>query len=352
MDNKVLRAFFPIITVILICCGVIFSMFAPGLVFNGLLLILAANITMTLTVATNKSPVSALLFVGLFIASAIVFRSLATSLLIFVLFLPIGLATGLVIKKKGAVNSSVFISVIAVLLSGICAFCAYVYETNSSFSIPKAVEPIQEQLKASTDDIAKLYCTKNKNGKSAYELITNKTLTDAELSDCAKDISTQAYESTLVGIPIVIGEGILLTALICYYVAKSVLKKSLNGEGTAFSDIRVSKTGAAITVLCLFVNFFATLTLSDMSPTTALLNTPWLFTLNIFATLMNSVLAVAGISVITHIVKKVNLPKKNKMTLLVFTVVGFLLFGINIFSIVGTADSFFDFRRKYEAISK
>lgn len=352
MDNKVLKAFFPIITVILICCGVAFSMFAPGLLFNGLLLILAANITMTLTVATNKSPVSALLFVGLFIASAIVFRSLSTSLLIFVLFLPIGLATGIVLKKKGSLNSAVFISVIAVLLSGICAFCAYVYETDSSFNIPQAVEPIQEQLKASTDDIAKLYCTKNKSGKAPYELITNKTLTDAELSDCAKDISTQAYEFTLVGIPIVIGEGILLTALICYYVAKSILKKSLNGAGTAFSDIRVSKTGTVIMIVCLIINMFTPLTFSNMSPTTALLNSPWLFTLNIFATLMNSVLAVAGISVLIHVFKKVNLPKKNKVTLIVFIVVGFLLFGITIFSIVGTADSFFDFRRKYEAISK
>ena len=105
--------------------------------------------------------------------------------------------------------------------------------------------------------------------------------------------------------------------------------------------MRVSKTGTGLYVLASLVIFFSGVaSVSEM-----ISDRPWAFAVYIFETLLSYTLAFAGLSVFVFLLKNKGFPRKYKTVLIVATAVGFVLFRVSVFTLIGMLDSFRDLRR-------
>ena len=145
----------------------------------------------------------------------------------------------------------------------------------------------------------------------------------------------------ILNLPLAVGSLFLLTAALSYFLTKSLLKRSTYpvGFATGFSEVRVSKTGTGLYVLASLVIFFSGVaSVSEM-----ISDRPWAFAVYIFETLLSYTLAFAGLSV--FVLKNKGFPRKYKTVLIVATAVGFVLFRVSVFTLIGMLDSFRDLRR-------
>ncbi len=339
------KILFPALAVTAVSASALTVVFLPGASWLLILLMPAATVFLSATVAINKNPWTALVFIALFFAVTLLFGRFATALLLYLFFAPTGVVTGIAFRKKKTVNSAVTASCIVAMIFGIAVFCAFAYEGHPTFDTAHVTEPIKESIAEAADKTADIILERGKGGLSIYEAVFARTaLTSDKLAAQRPALSADLHDMIIMNLPTAVAGVFLFTAAATYFLTKSLLKRSTFpvGFATRPTEIRISKAGATLTVLSWIVIFFGSGSVSDTS--SLIYDMTWLFVVYIFETLMNLVLAAAGLSVFVFLMKSRSLPMRVKTPMIIATVVGFLIMQTTVFSLLGTVDSYRDLR--------
>lgn len=331
------KILFPVITAAAVVASALIAAFLPSAVWLLFLLMPVATVFLSATVALNKNPWTALLFIALFIA---------TALLLYLFFAPTGVATGIAFRKKKTVNSAVTASAIVAMICGIAVFCAFAYEGHPTFDTANVIEPIKESIAEAANDTADVILERGKGGISIYEMFfARTTLTSDKLAAQRPALAADLHDMIILNLPTVIGGAFLLIAAAAYFLTKALLKRTTFSVGfaTGLTEIRISKAGATLMLLSWIVMFFGSAEMTDASA--LIYDMTWLFAIYIFETLMNFVFAGAGLSVFIYLMKSRSVPMNVKTPMIIAVVIGFLLMRTTVFSLLGTVDSYRDLRR-------
>ena len=341
--DKFKKILFPAITAAAVTVSALIAVFAPAASWLLLILMPTASVFLAATVAINKDPLTALIFIGLFFALTLLFKRFASTLLLYLMFAPIGVVTGIAFRKKKTVNASVLVSAIVTLIFGIGVFCTFAYEGHLTFDTAHVTEPIRQAISEAAEETANVIFERGQDTVSIYEKINGITLTNEEFRNIKIEFASDIKDTIILNLPLAVGSLFLLTAALSYFLTKSLLKRSTYpvGFATGFSEVRVSKTGTGLYVLASLVIFFSGVaSVSEM-----ISDRPWAFAVYIFETLLSYTLAFAGLSVFVFLLKNKGFPRKYKTVLIVATAVGFVLFRVSVFTLIGMLDSFRDLRR-------
>lgn len=207
------KILFPVITAAAVVASALIAAFLPSAVWLLFLLMPAATVFLSATVALNKNPWTALLFIALFIATALLFRKFATALLLYLFFAPTGVATGIAFRKKKTVNSAVTASAIVAMICGIAVFCAFAYEGHPTFDTANVIEPIKESIAEAANDTADVILERGKGGISIYEMFfARTTLTSDKLAAQRPALAADLHDMIILNLPTFIGGAFLLIA--------------------------------------------------------------------------------------------------------------------------------------------
>lgn len=340
------KILFPVITVTAVVASALIAVFLPEASWLLFLLMPTATVFLSATVALNKNPWTALVFIALFVVIAFLFRKFATALLLYLFFAPTGIVTGIAFRKKKTVNSSVTAAAITAMICGIAVFCAFAYEGHPTFDTANVTEPIKESIAEAANDTADIILERSKDGLSLYErLFAGSALTQDKLAQQRPALAADLHDLIILNLPTVIGGAFLFVAAAAYFLTKALLKRSTFpvGFATGVTELRISKAGATLTLLTWLIIFFGSGAMTDASA--LIYDMTWLFAIYIFETLMNLVLAAAGLSVFIFIVKSKTVSASVKTPLIIATVIGFLIMQTTVFTLIGTVDSYRDLRK-------
>lgn len=249
----------------------------------------------------------------------------SAALLFTIIFLPVGLALGLGLRKKKSFNDIVSFSTLNIAIIGILFFIVFIGElSNGSFNSKEALEPIFLEIKAALVEVF-----------SVEDSSVNSFLLSYGVS--SEQYVNAIFKSFVYNIPTFYVVFMLALSVSCYWVLKVVMKRTakFNKIPDNFDCCRISYVGA----ISYFASTFLYLFTSDSVFGMVISN---------FSNIMTYVFAYAGISVIAYFLnfKKVSSVLKYGLLIFAFSVCLLPVGALNLVALIGVVDSYWDIRKR------
>ena len=278
------------------------------------------------TFSVMLSPSLPIIGVGVLLAFTggwLALGSASASMVFLIFFLSIGISLGIGLRNKNKFNDAIGVVVLSAVVLGTLTFFVYIGEASGgTFDVESVLKPLFDETELALKSFFAV------NDPAVNEIFSQYGLS-------AEQYIETFFRSGIMLIPTFYIGVILLVAVVCFWVTKSIMLRTEEPVSFmgSFDDFSISRTFLWVYFACYLLYFITGDSVLGI----------------VFSNFYNTITFVftySGLSLISYLLGYKNVPKGVKKLLVGIAIFACLIHGFsNLISIVGVLDNFVDIRR-------